>query len=161
METMTMTAPLDYDKPVSYNRIPPELEESVQKFLLRYYPACSWEWIKVDYDTHPHLIATARLRGLVDAFMVGIKSSPMSHGQLEDTKVRLNTIIQLTMNSKQRDKVTEIYYRGDVPPAPSVLDFFTSATPIIGSSNDKGECAWGVIAYGMMHGIEPDGHSHT
>ena len=65
------------------------------------------------------------------------------------------------MNSKQREKVVNIYFRGDKPPAPTLKDFLLSAVPIIGTSDDKGECAWGVTAYGMMHGIEPDGSCHT
>tara|TARA_B100000949_G_C14263265_1_gene443824 strand:+ start:478 stop:687 length:210 start_codon:yes stop_codon:yes gene_type:complete len=65
------------------------------------------------------------------------------------------------LNHKQREKIVEIYHRGDKQPAPTVEEFIKSAFPIIGTSDDKGECAWGVNAYGMMIGVEPDGHSHT
>jgi len=65
------------------------------------------------------------------------------------------------LNYKQRVKIVEIYHRGDTKPARTVEEFIESACPIIGTADGKGECAWGVNAYGMMHGVEPDGSSHT
>lgn len=68
---------------------------------------------------------------------------------------------EFVMNHKQREAIVQIFHRGDKRPAATLKEFIDSAVPILGTADGKGECAWGVDAYGMMYGIEPDGYVHT
>ena len=89
------------------------------------------------------------------------KSEAWNGNYPEYERKKAKRVGEFVMNHKQRETIVHIYHRGTKRPAPTLMEFIDSAAPILGTADGKGECAWGVNAYGMMHGIEPDGSSHT